>query len=491
MPSDSDTEAGRRRAEPRRRAPGRRRAPRKRPSLLVIAGVTFLVVALTLAGVAYTAFDANIQTFSAAGLSKDRPKDPDPQSLNILLIGSDSREGQNGDLGGHGSSVGRSDTTLLVHIYADHKRAVAVSIPRDTLVTVPSCRLPDGTWTEPQDNVMFNSAYSVGQTAEGNPACTQNTVEELTGLRIDHTVVAGFAGFASLTKAVGGVPVCLPNAVYQGDLDPNRGSAGELLFPAGRQKLAGPKALQYVRLRHGLGDGSDIGRIKRQQAFMASVATKVRREGFTPRNLLPIVNAAMDNVTFDESLGSPKKLLDFAMSLKQIEPRDISFLTIPWQYEGPRVSVVQPDADRLFQALKTDQPLNGQGKKKPRKKQAPEPPKDVSVSVYNGTLVSGLAGKTGDRLEQLGFKVGAVDNADRATYRRSQIRYSPEYEKQARQLAQYVSAKLTPVETEGLSLVLGKTRGWHEAGAPKSVDVPDRVKDTIRTADTNPCSNLT
>ncbi|CAM5389124.1 Polyisoprenyl-teichoic acid--peptidoglycan teichoic acid transferase TagU [Streptomyces alboniger] len=126
----------------------------------------------------------------------------------MLVIGSDARTGGNAALGGGDKNdIGRSDTTFLLHIYADHRHALAVSIPRDTLVTVPPCKLPDGGWTRTQTDTMFNAAYSVGQTARGNPACTQNTVEQLTGLRVDHTVVVDFKGFARLTEVVGGIRV--------------------------------------------------------------------------------------------------------------------------------------------------------------------------------------------------------------------------------------------------------------------------------------------
>ncbi|MFE3060878.1 LCP family protein, partial [Nocardia sp. NPDC059236] len=123
----------------------------------------------------------------------------------------------------------------MLHVYGDSEHAVAVSFPRDALVDVPPCKLPDGNWSRTRHNAMFNAAFSVGQTKEGNPACTQNTVEKLTGLRVDHTVVVDFKGFSAVTEAVGGVPVCVPKDVYQNDLNPNRRSRGKLLFHAGEQ----------------------------------------------------------------------------------------------------------------------------------------------------------------------------------------------------------------------------------------------------------------
>ncbi|MFF7601014.1 LCP family protein [Streptomyces mirabilis] len=214
----------------------------------------------------------------------------------------------------------RSDTAFLLHVYGDHQHAVAVSIPRDTLVTIPPCRLPDGSWTQAQSTGMFNAAYSVGQTTKGNPACTQNTVEQLTGLRVDLTVVVDFKGFARLTEAVGGVTVCVPQDVYQKDLSPNRTTHGQLLFHKGEQTLSGQKALDYVRIRRGIGDGSDIGRIKRQQAFVAGLIKKMKGDGLTPTKLPSLADAATKSMTVDPGLGTANRLVSSAMALQGNRP---------------------------------------------------------------------------------------------------------------------------------------------------------------------------
>jgi len=316
-----------------------------------------LVVAAGAAFWGYRTLAGQIHTFDPAGVSAHRPNPTSGE--NVLLIGTDSRAGASGRLGGRGDAVGRSDTTILVHVYDGSRSAVAVSIPRDSLVTIPSCRLPDGSWTKPQHHAMFNSAFSVGETVAGNPACTQNTVEKLTGIRVDHTVVANFAGFAAMSKAVGGVPVCVPTTLYQDDLRPQMTTRGRVLLHAGRQLVEGRKALDYVRIRHGLGDGSDIGRIKRQQAFLSSLIDTVRKRGLTPTHILPLVEAATSNLTFDPGLDSPARLLSFAMGLKDLQPSSIDFVTVPWRYDGARVDIVQPAAHQLWAALRADRPLTG------------------------------------------------------------------------------------------------------------------------------------
>ncbi|MFI9305631.1 LCP family protein [Streptomyces triculaminicus] len=338
---------------------GRRRKPRRgRIRVVTVVVVSFVVLLTAGAGWVYLKLNGNISVFDADGLSKNRPR-ASAAGQNVLVIGSDSRSGDNRSLGGGEGDVGRSDTAFLLHVHGDGEHAVAVSIPRDTLVDIPPCRNPDGSWTEEQRHVMFNSAFSVGESPKGNPACTQNTVERLTGLRVDHTVVVDFAGFAAMASAVGGVEVCVPADVHQGDLDPHRGSRGDLIFAKGRQTVSGRKALDYVRVRHGLGDGSDIGRIRRQQAFLSAMVGKVRSQGFSPTTLLPLADAATKSMTVDPGLGSADKMLSFAMSLKDIAPHDMKFVTLPWRYDGNRVAVVQPDADALWAALRADRTVDG------------------------------------------------------------------------------------------------------------------------------------
>src|SRR4051812_15027241 len=170
-----------------RRESGSPAAPRRRNkrSRARIAGVTALsVVVLAVAGGGWIYFqlNGNIRTFDDGGVSANRPAASDKGS-NVLVIGSDTRSGDNAEYGHGKGDIGRSDTAFLMHVYADQKHAVAVSIPRDSLVDIPPCKLPNGTWTKEKHNEMFNSAFEVGETVQGNPACTQNTVEKLTGLR--------------------------------------------------------------------------------------------------------------------------------------------------------------------------------------------------------------------------------------------------------------------------------------------------------------------
>ncbi|MFG3258869.1 LCP family protein [Streptomyces sp. NPDC048172] len=458
---------------------GRRRR-RSRARTVAVVGLSFLI--LLTAGVSwlYLQLNGNIETFGSDGLSRDRPEGG-AGGQNVLVIGSDARTGGNRKLGGGAKDdVGRSDTAFLLHVYGDARHAVAVSFPRDTLVDIPSCKLPDGSWTKPQPRTMFNAAFSVGQTGKGNPACTQNTVEKLTGLRVDHTVVVDFKGFAAMTSAVGGVPVCVPKDLYQGDLNPNRGSPGERLFRKGEQTVEGQRALDYVRLRHGLGDGSDIGRIKRQQAFVGSLIKKVKDQGLSPTTLLPLANAATRSMTVDEGLGTPTKMVDFTMSLKNVDLGNTRFVTLPWRYEGNRVAIVRSEADALWADLRADRtpasPSSG-----------PRSGKGISVAVLNGTPAPGLAATAAGELRDHGFTVTSTGNADASGTTTTRIAYGPGERRHAKALAaHFPGSSVESTDRPGLTVTLG---GDYEPGAASASPAP-REQAKGRSAADDLCADL-
>ncbi|WP_406149739.1 LCP family protein [Streptomyces sp. NBC_01012] len=505
-------------AAPRRdtgaRASGRR-PRRSRIRIVLVTAVSLLVLMTAGAGWVYLKISGNIDTFGADGISDDRPA-ATTDGQNVLVIGSDARTGGNSELGGGDKNdVGRSDTAFLLHVYADSRHAVAVSIPRDTLLDIPPCKLPDGSWTETRHQAMFNEAYATGSTAEGNPACTQNTVESLTGLRVDHTVVVDFNGFSELTEVVGGVEVCVPQDIYQQDLSPGRTTRGKRIFTEGVQKVAGRKALDYVRIRHGIGDGSDIGRIKRQQAFVGSLLKKVKSDGLTPTKLLPLANAATTSMTVDPGLGSADKLVSFAMSLKDIDLRNTRFVTIPWRYEGARVAIVEPDAGALWAALKADRTLEGEdagGKKSSTRgatgSSTPSPDADeqisgkgISTTVHNGTLVTGLAARATSVLEAAGVTVTDTATADSQDHGSTVIEYGPGRKEEAKTLARLLgTGELHASTDQGLDVVLGQSYAGQATGDPSGAgspgaspapsEVPTEVAEGARSADQDLCEGL-
>ncbi|GAA2791756.1 hypothetical protein GCM10010441_16240 [Kitasatospora paracochleata] len=498
-------------------------ATARRSRLARGAGATAAVLVLATAGVGawfYQRLDHNITTFSADGIATSRPPAAPTVSgggraVNVLLLGSDTREDGNSSLGGGDEGVGHSDTAILLHVYADHKHAVGVSIPRDTLVTIPACRLPDGRWTTTKTNQMFNSAFTIGEYKQGNPACTQNTVEAMTGLRVDHTIVVDFKGFAAMTDAVHGVDVCVPN-----DVD----SFG-IHLTKGRQTLQGQQALDYVRARHGFGDGSDIGRMKRQQAFLSSLIRKVQGEGFNPTTIFPLADAATKSLTVDPELGSAMKLADFAQSLQDIKLGDIKFVTVPWRYQGERVALVQPDANTLWNLLRQDRTLDGQttagqtgapGSPSSSTSSTASPSTgspsaatsapaalDVPITVHNAAKSPGLAGKVGSTLRAKGYTditVGPNTTPRRTTL----IEYGPGRQTAAEQLAQlYPGAELQPeASADGLVLTLGQDRAPADTADPTDgtgatpgstalpSSIPTGISENTRPADSDLCSDL-
>ncbi|SCD35923.1 transcriptional attenuator, LytR family [Streptomyces sp. BpilaLS-43] len=505
----------RRAAPPRRGAPRGGRTARRRRKRGPLR--TALLVALSLAvlgtaglGWIYLKLNGDIETFDGAGLSKNRPASGSSKGENVLVIGSDARTDGNSALGGGSKDdIGRSDTAFLLHVYADHRHAIAVSIPRDTLVTIPPCRLPDGTWTRTQTDTMFNAAFSVGQTEAGNPACTQNTVEELTGLRVDHTVVVDFKGFAALTDVVGGVQVCLPQDIYQGDLNPNRATKGERIFEKGEQNVSGQKALDYVRIRHGIGDGSDIGRIKRQQAFVSSLLKKIKSDGLTPTKLLPLATAATKSMTVDPGLGTADKLVAFAMSLKDVDLHDTKFVTVPWRYQGSRVAIAEPDASGLWAALKADRTIDGEdagggGGDTATASASGSPEADgetsavavdghgIDVAVYNGTTTSGLASEASAALTAHGFTVTGTGNASDRQHTTTVVQYGAGLRSQAETVARvFPGARLESVGGSTVNVVVG-TAYAATGGSPSAAPSADgsSVAADARSADDDLCADL-
>ncbi|MEU9080026.1 LCP family protein, partial [Kitasatospora sp. NPDC048538] len=334
--------------------PGRPR--RRRRWLMITAGVVaFLLVAIgALLWIAYRKLDDNIQTDSAtdrllARLEAERPSRTAGAkgAENILLIGSDDRSGSNATYGGE-QGTQRSDTTILLHLAADRKHATAVSIPRDVMVSVPACEKPDGTRSR-AGLMQFNWAFETG-----GPACSIRTVEQLSGIRIDHYVILDFHGFKSMVDAIGGVEVCVPQPIHDKD--------AKLDLPAGRQTLHGEQALGYVRARESLGDGSDTQRMGRQQQFLAALIRKVQSQGvlLNPARLWPLLDAATSSVKADGGLSSLGALYDLTQDLRGIPSADVVFLTAPrrpYRYDSDRDEFVQPQTTQLFTALRDDRPV--------------------------------------------------------------------------------------------------------------------------------------
>lgn len=281
----------------------------------------------------------------------DEPETEDEgpkQPLNILILGTDGRDCDGCSIDGEGGSGG-SDSTILLHVAADRKSAYGVSIPRDALVDRPECTAPDGTTIPEASGVMWNQAYSLA-----GPICTARQTELLTGIPVDHYLALDFAGFRGMVDAVGGVRICIPEAID--DEEHN------IFLPAGTHNLRGKQALDYVRNRSST-PNADLGRMRRQQYFLTALATKVLSAGTLtrPRRLAAFATELSKSITTD--VGSVAGLAELAGEMRDLDPSSIEFETVPNRAypEGDpnwgRLEIL-PEADELWQRMLDDRPLH-------------------------------------------------------------------------------------------------------------------------------------
>lgn len=401
-----------------REAGGERPARLTRRGRILVRGGAVLAVLLVAAGGAglwaYQSLDGNIHSADIDGkLGDKRPANASPGSKNILVVGSDSRDGDNGKYG-KGLTTMQSDTLMVMHVAADRKWATVVSLPRDSWVRIPACDRGNGT-TSTAHSFKINEAFAVGGTGgevAGAAACTIKTVEENTGLRIDHFMSVDFQGFKGMVNALDGIEVCPETAI--------RDKKAHLDLDAGCQTVKGEKALGYVRTRYSVGDGSDIGRIGRQQEFMESLAAKAQTKLTSPTALYGFFDSATESLTTDKELAGIKPLTALASELKGIPSDRLTFLTVPnypreadvptdkanvvWQY---------PEAADLFASLAKDREVD-----KKSVEAAGENPlyaAAVRVRVLNGTGEAGQAAKAADLLRAVGFTVIGTGNAPKDT----------------------------------------------------------------------------
>ncbi|MCU1558116.1 MAG: LytR family transcriptional regulator [Microbacteriaceae bacterium] len=354
---------GSRRAGPLPTRHGTLRSGHPLLTLLKILGISLAVVAVasaSVAGVAVWDVTSNIKPgIHLAALPGQKPG-PAPTlgaiegGVNLLLAGTDTRTGQGSafsskaDLAGS-SGAGSNDVTMLLHISADHKSATVVSFPRDLMVPVPSCPRPSGGSYPAVSRAMFNSTLS-----RGGLSCVVLTVEKMTGLQIPYAAMISFDGVIAMSDAVGGVSVCVATAL----VDPYTG----LNLPAGTQNIVGSTALAFLRTRHGVADGSDLGRISNQQVFMSALVRKVSSGGVlaNPIQLYSLAKAATSSMQLSDTLTNPSTMVEIALALKNIGLGNMVFLQYPTVSDPAdpnRVVPITSAATVLNAALVADQPI--------------------------------------------------------------------------------------------------------------------------------------
>ncbi|WNM26723.1 LCP family protein [Demequina capsici] len=333
-------------------------------ALVVVAAVGFLTVGyLELVSRIEGQFDTRdnsslVNEITPTAAATTEPGDASAGSaLNILLMGSDDRSGENGVIGGTDAGGMRNDTTILLHISADRTRVELVSIPRDLQVQVSDCTLFDGTKVKGwygDFNIAFSNGGKQGDAAEA-AACAINTVQDLTGIPIDHWAVVDFAGFESMVDAIGGIPMCITQDISS--------KKANLYIDAGPHLLNGQQALAYARLRtaeSGGVSGSDLQRITRQQELLRqTMRTLMGKNLLTDTaEITQFVKAMAGSMTMDEQLGDLTYLEGLAWSLRGLSIDDVTFATVPWEYTSDFLNVVATDdAATMWQELRDDTPL--------------------------------------------------------------------------------------------------------------------------------------
>ena len=490
-------------------------------TFLAVAGAGYYLLHQTLGKVA---------TVSLADL-KHRPAASKPNSagqtpLNILVLGSQTRDGQTqavhvGNASKDGTDL--SDTAMLMHVAADRKWAEVISIPRDLFVPIPACqdRTNPGQTDPAQAEAQFYDAMG-----EGGPACAVATVEQMTNIRIDHFVELTFDAFIDLTNAVGGVQICVPEP---GIDDPNYSG---LVLSAGLHTIIGNEALAFVRDRHGLAGGTDTSRIQMQQEFMTALFSKLTSNGTLedPITLYKIATSVSSNITVDTALDNIGTMASIAESVGSINKKYIQYITAPETFDTPgefsydeagEHSSPGPGFDQLWTDMREDQPLPGspaaaevgtlasaspsassnQAAGSPSANPSPTvAAKEVTVQVFNGTDVAGEAHNAAMNLATMGMTT-SIGDSGYSGYATTTILYPAGDQAEADTLADDVAGSVLKQSSSvsELTLVVGANAPTAIVASPSagsggsaatSASPTATISVEARTGDENICSNL-
>ncbi|MFJ4989571.1 LCP family protein [Streptomyces sp. NPDC088732] len=475
------TRAGRRKAQSRK-------SGRKKKALIWTAGTLGLVVVAASIGVyaLYQQLNGNINTVDTGiGSSSATTNGP----VDILVIGTDSRQGLKGKYGDT-ANIGHADTTILFHVSKDRSNATALSIPRDIITDIPDCptKQADGSTKliPGEEGVRFNT--SLGQYGR-DPGCTMRTVQALTGIMPDHFMMANFDAVKDLSTAVGGVEVCLAKDIDDPD--------SHLKLSKGRHKVEGEQALAFVRTRHSVGFGGDLSRIQLQQQFLGSMMREMK-SGDTltsPTKLLKLANTATKALTVDTGIGSVTKLADLAKDLSRVNTKNITFATVPVidnPAEKVHTTVVldKTRAPQLFTMVRQDISLTEVKKKEKdaaagKLKGPKADPVNVRVEVFNGSGIFGAAQDTVNWLQNSeGVSRSTNGGNAPAEVKKTTLEYAPNQADQARRLAEMMGLPASAL-TQGtenaapranMTLTLGKD--FTTAGTP--ITAPTKAPEGIQ-----------
>jgi LCP family protein required for cell wall assembly len=433
------------------RSTGRRRWP-----IYVAGALACLVVVFSVVGSAVSSwYFGKINKVGIAGLGGSGDLG---QPQNWLLVGSDNRAGLSREeiaalhVGGAttANAMGRrSDTMILLHLSPGTGKATLISLPRDSYVQIPAYKDTKGR-QHPASHNKLNAAYDLG-----GPQLTVQTVELATGLHIDHYVEVGFGGFVKMVDTLGGVSVCSTSSLR----DPKSG----LNIRAGTTTLNGKEALAYVRARY-VDPTADLGRMKRQQAFLGSLFRKALSTGvlLNPLKLNSFLSATLSSVTVDDTV-TRDDLLNLAARTGGLSPSHVVFATVPLSNVNYRPSPSlgstvlwdQTRATALWSALKADQPIGSQSSTSASSTSGATAvqvaPSRIVVQVQNGGGVAGAGAKAANDLTKLGFVMaGPATNSSLHGVSQTLIMYDPRYDVSLKTLqAAYPDAAVQAVKGQG------------------------------------------
>ncbi|WP_445527280.1 LCP family protein [Streptomyces cyslabdanicus] len=503
---------------------GRKRAAGRRSPVRRVLRWSSTVLALVILGTAgagylyYQHLNGNIRkgerSSSDSKAHRTQPNAAGQTPVNILLIGSDSRNSDaNVALGGSRNTRGtppRGDVQMLIHLAADRKSAAVVSIPRDTRVAIPKCTDPETGKVYPPVNAIINESL-----ARGGSGCTLATWESLTGVYIDHWMTIDFAGVVKMADAIGGVEVCVNQNVWDHPTPAAPGGSG-LKLTAGKHKVKGKQALQWLRTRHAW--GSDLLRARAQHMYMNSMIRTLQSQNvFTDSGrLMGLAEAATKSLEVSEEIGTVEKLYHLAMQLKTVPTDRITMTTMPNVPDPQDDNHVLPDgaaATKVWKMLRDDVPFDDKGPAPDAKKgtdgsaadRTPSVPADrLGVLVQNATRtatqdpVGGRAREIVQELAGKGFTRAAADTSPALSEEETLVRYpSGDLEGDAQSVAKALGIPLSSVrkstDVSGVTVVVGADwrtgSTYPKEATPKAGDLPEN-SDAINGSDKSQCMDV-
>ncbi|WP_432746708.1 LCP family protein [Streptomyces sp. JH002] len=422
----------------RRKAQARKKGKGKKALMWIGGGLALLlVVGCATAFYAYQRLNGNIDKVDVVGADNPFQKDA---PVNVLFIGTDKRTGAGNEDYGNSGDEGRADTVILLHFSQDRTHATGLSIPRDLITDIPDCEVKrDGETVTIPGTAQTRFNYSLGVDGR-DPGCVWRTVEEITGVEINHFMMADFNAVKDLSTAVGGVEVCLAKDISD--------DKSHFHMEAGTHRLQGEDALGFVRTRYGVGQSSDLSRIKLQQQFLGSLAREMVGTLKEPTKLWGLADTATKALTVDTGIGSIDKLNDIAQELGKVPVKDISFVTLPVvdnpdEPEDAKATVVLDGgkAEPLFRMLQEDLSLTDSGDegkngdKEDEEKAEPAPASEVRVDVYNGGNVIGAAQDTVNWLQNTHGVLLSTNASNADSQETTTLEYGPDQAGQALTLA--------------------------------------------------------